>query len=108
MGEVTMRSKTEALLAMAVAVVLMVGVVVAVGCAAPEQPAEETATAEEQAAVEEVEYLFVQHAETAPTGSWAECPSRTSWDPGKRVKRVSPRSRPTPCSPSSRRTSCGI
>lgn len=58
-----MRRKTEAFLGMAVAVVLMVGVVVAIGCAAPERSAEETATAEAQAVVEEVEYLFVQHAE---------------------------------------------
>lgn len=61
-----MRSKIESLFAMAVAVVLMVGVVVVIGCAAPEKPAGDPSTppAEKEAAVEEVEYLFVQHAES--------------------------------------------
>jgi hypothetical protein len=60
-----MRNKIGSLLGMMVAVVLITGAVVVSGCAAPEKPAGEPAAtvAEEQAAVEEVEYLFVQHAE---------------------------------------------
>ena len=54
----------------ALAVTLGFGVLGVIGCATPQEQAEETAeeatamAIEEEAAVEEVEYLFVQHAES--------------------------------------------
>ena len=60
-----MRKRIESMLGMTVVAVLLMGLVVVSGCATPEKPVEEpaVAVAEEQAAIEEVEYLFVQHAE---------------------------------------------
>lgn len=57
-----MKRKVVSLRAMAVAVVLMVGVVPMIGCAMP------AATEEQAAEVDEVDFLFVQHAESVTLG----------------------------------------
>ena len=58
-----MRNKIEFLLGLTLIAVLIMGDVVVSGCATPEKSTEEPTATEEQAEVEEVEFLFVQHAE---------------------------------------------